>query len=90
MSSPSTPLPVPLVKSLSIICTALAVGSYIYTLPEKDEFGRDHALSGINRATRKCVQLISHVDEKEEAWIRANIINQNKQKSNSKEGNKEN
>lgn len=85
MSSPSTPLPVPLVRGLSIICTALAVGSYIYTLPEKDQFGRDHALSGINRATHKWVQLISHVDEKEEAWIRAKVLNERKQKSNSKE-----
>lgn len=85
MSPPSTPLPVPLVKGLCFICTALTAGSYIYTLPEKDEFGRDHALSSITRATHKCVQMISYVDKKEEARIRANAIDQEKQKRNSGE-----
>lgn len=54
--APLTPLPVPTVRVLSVVCTVGTITTFLFTTPELDHHDRPHALTGVQRGLRSAIQ----------------------------------
>lgn len=65
-----TPLPIPAIRVLSIICTVGASMALLMSFPETDSNSREHVFSTVTRQLNRGVNAATKVDEAEAAAIR--------------------
>jgi hypothetical protein len=68
-----TPIRVKTSRFLSVFGTTLAVMTMLAVIPETDENGRDHALSGLQRGAKLAYKSLWTVCDEDRAVIRSQL-----------------
>lgn len=66
-----TPIAPRRVRSLAIVCTTVAVFSYIISESETDRYGNPHVLTPVQKFLKRLISSATHVSEEDASKIHA-------------------
>lgn len=68
-----TPLPVPTIRILSVLCTVGTTAFLLLSFPEVDNANRPHVFTAVTRQLKRGINAATSVDETEAAAIRRQL-----------------